>query len=147
MEVQLGRSFLFWVVDFHPWRSWALPLDIGQLVHLSSLVSLELLYAHFMAANAPLAKSLSTFSFYLSPPYGASRFGPRLGRATLKRTDGSPAIELDTPGLLATTSRGVIPHLSRDHHRLTKAIRWVHVPFETLYVAFVRPFTSDGVSK
>jgi len=32
---------------------WALPLDIGQLVHLSSLVSLELLYAHFMAATRP----------------------------------------------------------------------------------------------
>jgi hypothetical protein len=82
-------------------------------------------------ANVP-TNSFSTFSFQLSGPASISRFGPRLGKAFLKRNDGSPAIEMDTPGSLTTTSRGVIPHLSRDHHRLTKAIRWVSVPFETL---------------
>ncbi|KAF8162653.1 tRNA-guanine(15) transglycosylase-like protein, partial [Crassisporium funariophilum] len=40
-------------------------------------------------------------------------------------------IHIQTPNLLTATSRGVVPHLSRDHHKLTNAIRWVNVPFET----------------
>ncbi|KAL6309181.1 tRNA-guanine(15) transglycosylase-like protein [Sparassis latifolia] len=38
---------------------------------------------------------------------------------------------MKTPGLIAATSRGVVPHLSRDHVKSTAAIRWVHIPFET----------------
>jgi hypothetical protein len=79
--------------------------------------------------------SHSSFSFSLSSP---SRYGPRLGNIVLKRpgaANGSSAestIEIATPGLLATTSRGAVPHLSRDHVRAADAIRWVNVPFETL---------------
>jgi hypothetical protein len=83
-------------------------------------------------ADVPTTNSFSTLSFHLSYPASASPFGPRLGRASLKRNNDSPAVEIDTPGLLTTTSRGVIPHLSRDHHRFTEAIRWVLIPFETL---------------
>jgi hypothetical protein len=83
-------------------------------------------------ADVP-TNSFSTLSFHLScPASDASPFGPRLGRASLKRNNGLSAVEIDTPGLLTTTSRGVIPHLSRDHHRFTEAIRWVLIPFETL---------------
>ncbi|KAF8057003.1 tRNA-guanine(15) transglycosylase-like protein [Lyophyllum atratum] len=57
-------------------------------------------------------------------------FGPRLGMLVLRRSNGIE-IKLETPALLTSTSRGVVPHLSRDHARLTNAIGWVHVPFET----------------
>ncbi|KAF9473030.1 tRNA-guanine transglycosylase [Pholiota conissans] len=69
---------------------------------------------------------MSTFSFSLQSP---TRFGPRLGSVVLKRP--SIDIEIATPGLLATTSRGAVPHLSRDHVRISDAIRWVNVSFET----------------
>jgi hypothetical protein len=41
-------------------------------------------------------------------------------------------LEIDTPALLTTTCRGLVPHLSADHFRITKAIRGLNVPFETL---------------
>ncbi|KAL1703351.1 tRNA-guanine(15) transglycosylase-like protein [Schizophyllum commune] len=59
--------------------------------------------------------------------------GPRLG-TFVKRSKGHPdsnAVEIATPGLIAMTSRGVVPHLSRDHARGSEAVRWVHVPFES----------------
>ncbi|KAJ7594090.1 tRNA-guanine(15) transglycosylase-like protein [Mycena floridula] len=52
------------------------------------------------------------------------RFGPRIGSFALGNST------LDSPGIIASTSRGVVPHLSRDHYE-TKAIRWVNLPFET----------------
>lgn len=58
-------------------------------------------------------------------------FGPRLARLGVQRPDGSPPLEVYTPALITATSRGVVPHLSRDHVRTTQAIRWVHVPFES----------------
>ncbi|PCH38308.1 hypothetical protein WOLCODRAFT_136159 [Wolfiporia cocos MD-104 SS10] len=58
-------------------------------------------------------------------------FGPRLGQIALHRQDGSAHLEISTPNLMTATSHGVIPHLSRDHVNVTKAIRWVHVPFES----------------
>ncbi|KZP23473.1 hypothetical protein FIBSPDRAFT_1042913 [Athelia psychrophila] len=85
-------------------------------------------------ANAPSPSPTSSFSFDLTRPTetsSSSRFGPRLGKARLVRTDGSPDLTIETPGLLTTTSRGIVPHLSRDHHRRTAAIRWVGLPFET----------------
>ena len=60
--------------------------------------------------------------------------GPRLG-TFVKKSKSNPdnnAVEIATPGLIAMTSRGVVSHLSRDHARGSDAIRWVHVPFETL---------------
>lgn len=81
------------------------------------------------------------FSFTLSTPPGTP-FGPRLGTLCLKRTktghatdiqtNGDVELKIDTPGLLIPTSRGIVPHLSRDHCRLTNAIKLVNVPFETL---------------
>ncbi|KAI5832796.1 hypothetical protein K523DRAFT_297441 [Schizophyllum commune Tattone D] len=59
--------------------------------------------------------------------------GPRLG-IYVKRSKSNPdnnAVEIATPGLIAMTSRGVVPHLSRDHARGSEAVRWVHVPFES----------------
>ncbi|KAI5118130.1 hypothetical protein M0805_008037 [Coniferiporia weirii] len=57
-------------------------------------------------------------------------FSPRLGKFTLKKTSGNE-IHIDTPGLITSTSRGTVPHLTRDHVENTGAIKWVHVPFET----------------
>ncbi|KAF7979256.1 hypothetical protein HWV62_42928 [Athelia sp. TMB] len=84
-------------------------------------------------ADVPAPSSSSAFSFRLTPPPDPSspRFGPLLGHARLTRPDGSPDLTIDTPGLLTTTSRGVVPHLSRDHHRAADAVRWVNIPFET----------------
>lgn len=59
------------------------------------------------------------------------RIGPRLGALTLRRPDGDE-IKLHTPGLICWTSRGVVPHLTRDHVLKSDAVKWVHVPFETL---------------
>ncbi|KAF8901429.1 tRNA-guanine(15) transglycosylase-like protein [Mucidula mucida] len=79
-----------------------------------------------MSASIPPASR--SFSFNLSSAY--SRFSPRVGEVTLSRSEDSQ-IAIPTPGLLVSTSRGVVPHLSRDHNRKTQPIRWVHVPFET----------------
>ena len=84
-----------------------------------------------------------SFSLYpsLSPP--STRFGPRLGILSLKRpkhsldpqinaSDVDVELKINTPGLLVPTSRGVVPHLSRDHCRMTNAIKLLNIPFETL---------------
>ncbi|KAJ7755693.1 tRNA-guanine(15) transglycosylase-like protein [Mycena maculata] len=63
-----------------------------------------------------------SLSFTLAP---CSRLGPRTGTLTLR------SVSINTPGLMVTTSRGVVPHLSRDQHKRTAALRLVHVPFET----------------
>ncbi|KAF8630572.1 hypothetical protein AX17_005384 [Amanita inopinata Kibby_2008] len=62
----------------------------------------------------------------------AAKFGPRIGNVLLKRSSGPEhRLSFETPNLLTSTSRGVIPHLSRDQRNRTQAIRWVNVPFET----------------
>ncbi|KAJ7502767.1 tRNA-guanine(15) transglycosylase-like protein [Mycena galericulata] len=63
-----------------------------------------------------------SLSFSLAP---CSRLGPRTGTVTLR------SVSISTPALIAATSRGVVPHLSRDQYKRTEALRWVHVPFET----------------
>lgn len=76
---------------------------------------------------------ISTLSFNVSSPIPTPKLGARLGRIALNRSGVSSSnINIDTPGLLTTTSRGVVPHLSRDHVDQSNAIRWVHIPFETL---------------
>jgi hypothetical protein len=86
---------------------------------------------------------LSTLSFNLSTPVSpGTRFGPRIGSLCLQRPrtghgselriDADVVLNIDTPGLLVPTSRGIVPHLSRDHCRATNAIRLVNVPFEML---------------
>lgn len=83
--------------------------------------------------------SHSTFKFESS--LAPQSFGPRLGSLKFRRvpsneTTNVPSYpaerEILTPGLLTTTSRGVIPHLSRDHAGGSNAVRWVNIPFETL---------------
>ncbi|KAL4264272.1 Queuine tRNA-ribosyltransferase-like protein [Pleurotus pulmonarius] len=56
--------------------------------------------------------------------------GTRVGTLTLVRPEGQ-TITIHTPGLITSTSRGVVPHLSRDHCQSTEAIRWANIPFET----------------
>ncbi|KAG9311794.1 hypothetical protein JVU11DRAFT_8041 [Chiua virens] len=41
-------------------------------------------------------------------------------------------ITIDTPNIFVGTSRGVVPHLSRDHVNGSDAIQWINVPFESL---------------
>ncbi len=73
----------------------------------------------------------STLSFAIIPS-DIAHFGPRLGTVSLLRRDGSSVPELKTPGLMTACSRGVVPHLSRDHIKSTAAIRWANIPFESL---------------
>ncbi|KAI6132332.1 hypothetical protein EV401DRAFT_1849807 [Pisolithus croceorrhizus] len=71
-----------------------------------------------------------------------SRFGPRLGRIALLEVpreeytidisiDETSSVTFNTPNILVGTSRGVVPHLSRDHCNSADAIRWINVPFES----------------
>ncbi|KAI6021885.1 hypothetical protein BKA83DRAFT_12347 [Pisolithus microcarpus] len=70
-----------------------------------------------------------------------TRFGPRVGRTTLEAlreecttgisTDETSSVTFDTPNILVGTSRGVVPHLSRDHCNSADAIRWINVPLES----------------
>lgn len=83
-------------------------------------------------AGVPEFKPVSSLIFLPLLPGDLPLFGPRLGEVSIARSDGSTPLAVKTPGLIAATSRGVVPHLSRDHVRITKAIRWVHVPFESL---------------
>ena len=75
-------------------------------------------------------------NFSLTSP-NPTRYGPRIGNIILKRSrdlpdDSTNHLQISTPNLLTTTSRGVVPHISRDHYKITDAILWVNVPFETL---------------
>jgi hypothetical protein len=76
-----------------------------------------------------------------SPP---TQFSPRLGQLVVTRPgsgiddDSSKGIcvEINTPGFLTNTSRGVVPHLSRDHVLETSAIRGVHITYDSLSVQY-----------
>lgn len=72
----------------------------------------------------------ATSLFTLSVDSG--KFGPRTGSLSLDREDGTPVIRTPTPALLTVTSRGLIPHLSRDNVRMTDAISHIQLPFESL---------------
>lgn len=79
-------------------------------------------------------RTMSTFSFTFQHPQHSTHFGPRLGRLEFKRSDEADAQTILTPALITTTSRGIVPHLSRDHVAATPSIGWTQVHFETLYV-------------
>ncbi|KAI0807293.1 tRNA-guanine(15) transglycosylase-like protein [Fomes fomentarius] len=66
-----------------------------------------------------------------TPSFALEKFGPRTGTIEIDREDGTPVIQTNTPGLLTATSRGLVPHLSRDHVHLTGAIRHIQLPFES----------------
>ncbi|KAG2751119.1 hypothetical protein P692DRAFT_201710001 [Suillus brevipes Sb2] len=62
------------------------------------------------------------------------QFGPRIGRLCLTRPSDTPSnhiINIRTPNFLIGTSRGVIPHFSRDHVHSANGISWINVPFES----------------
>ncbi|KAG1773416.1 hypothetical protein EDD22DRAFT_201642 [Suillus occidentalis] len=62
------------------------------------------------------------------------QFGPRVGRLCLTRPSDSPpnyVINIQTPNFLIGTSRGVIPHFSRDHVHSVNGISWINVAFES----------------
>jgi hypothetical protein len=85
------------------------------------------------AAASTLGTTMSTLTFSLTRDVQqAAPFVPRLGAVSIQREDGSTIPDILTPGLITTTSRGVIPHLFRDHARQTEAVRWIQLPFESL---------------
>ncbi|KAI0637254.1 tRNA-guanine(15) transglycosylase-like protein [Trametes polyzona] len=63
-------------------------------------------------------------------PVSGNKFGPRAGTLTFQRDD-SPPQQTDTPALLTATSRGIVPHFSRDHLHLAQDIQYVQLPFES----------------
>ena len=87
---------------------------------------------NILPKNAPA----TLLNFSLTSP-NPTRYGPRFGNIILKRSrdlsdHNTSHVQIPTPNFLSTTSRGVLPHVSRDHYKLTDAILWVNVPFETL---------------
>ena len=74
----------------------------------------------------------SSSLFALDGPVDEGKLAPRTGRITIDRGDGTTVLQTDTPALLAASSRGIVPHLSRDAVRLTTAIQHIQLPFESL---------------
>ncbi|KIY45296.1 tRNA-guanine transglycosylase [Fistulina hepatica ATCC 64428] len=74
--------------------------------------------------------SISNISFCVTKAAtnGSNKYGPRLGVVSQEISE---TTTIETPGILVSTSRGVVSHLSRDNVRKTAAIRWLNVPFET----------------
>ena len=106
-----------------------------SLAYPSSCVTIlsQFILMNILPKNAPA----TLLSFSLTSP-NPTRYGPRIGNIILKRSRDLPDdssqghLQIPTPNLLTTTSRGVVPHISRDHYKITDAIIWVNVPFETL---------------
>ncbi|KAI0822619.1 tRNA-guanine(15) transglycosylase-like protein [Trametes gibbosa] len=61
----------------------------------------------------------------------SNKFGPRIGTLSIHRDDSVVPHETETPALLAASSRGIIPHLSRDHLHISHAIQHIQLPFES----------------
>ncbi|KIJ63113.1 hypothetical protein HYDPIDRAFT_182431 [Hydnomerulius pinastri MD-312] len=89
--------------------------------------------------SADFAMRLPLLTFVLSSTL--PQLGPRLGKLVLTRPtrklDETPSssdttvLEMETPNILVGTSRGIVPHLSRDHCNSSDAIKWINVPFES----------------
>ncbi|KAJ8488296.1 hypothetical protein ONZ51_g3654 [Trametes cubensis] len=73
------------------------------------------------------ARSHSLFTPSSPPP----KFGPRTGTLTIRRDGEEVLHKTETPALLTATSRGLVPHLSRDHVHRTRVIRHIQLPFES----------------
>ncbi|EUC63659.1 queuine tRNA-ribosyltransferase [Rhizoctonia solani AG-3 Rhs1AP] len=80
-----------------------------------------------MAAR-PNLPALSTISFNVNQKLSQGSYS-RTGTFILRRDDDS-TVTLNTPGLMAPSSRGVIPHLSQDQLARVPHLGWIHVPFE-----------------
>ncbi|KAH9857810.1 tRNA-guanine(15) transglycosylase-like protein [Lenzites betulinus] len=61
----------------------------------------------------------------------SKKFGPRTGTLFIDRDGSATTHETKTPALLAASSRGIVPHLSRDHLHISQAIQHVQLPFES----------------
>ncbi|KAH7907639.1 tRNA-guanine(15) transglycosylase-like protein [Hygrophoropsis aurantiaca] len=122
--------------------------------HSESNLDMRIPTLSFALAYSATRAAASTST--LSLP-SSSKFGPRVGNFVLSRrypypnadvdagsdgnavldttlpshSDSEHLIDLDTPNFLSNTSRGVVPHFSRDHCNSTRALRWVHIPFES----------------
>ncbi|KAL1947553.1 hypothetical protein VTO73DRAFT_13277 [Trametes versicolor] len=68
--------------------------------------------------------------FALAKP-APDKFAPRTGILTIERGDSGGSYQTETPALLTATSRGIVPHLSRDHLYISQAIQHVQLPFES----------------
>lgn len=75
---------------------------------------------------------MSTLAFSLQDAESTSTFTPRLGRLSLRRDDGPPVQDILTPALITATSRGIVPHLSKDNVAITAPVAWTQLHFETL---------------
>ncbi|KAF8714585.1 Queuine tRNA-ribosyltransferase, partial [Rhizoctonia solani] len=80
-----------------------------------------------MAAR-PNRSSLSTVSFRVNSKSSSTPYS-RTGTFTLHRDDGG-SVTINTPGLMAPSSRGVVPHLSQDQLARVPNLAWIHTPFE-----------------
>jgi hypothetical protein len=80
-----------------------------------------------MAAR-PTRPSLSTVKFE-TIQHKDSKISARIGTFELSRDNGHVLV-LKTPGLMAPSSRGVVPHLSPDQLVRVADLGWVHAPFE-----------------
>ena len=101
--------------------------NLDMLCTISSLL-------HFSVNRARATMSTSCVLSFSLLPCDIAHFAPRRGLLSLHRPGGSAALEISTPGLITATTRGLIPHLSRDHVNSSPHIHWVHVPFESLSV-------------
>ncbi|CAE6482821.1 unnamed protein product [Rhizoctonia solani] len=79
-------------------------------------------------AGRPNLPALSTISFNVNQKLSQGSHS-RTGTFILRRDDDS-SVTLNTPGLMAPSSRGVIPHLSQDQLARVSHLGWIHVPFE-----------------
>ena len=102
---------------------------ILRSIYRALILRTSALYIPSSRARAFMA-SRPLFTLTGSSPSG--KYGPRTGSISIDREDGTPSVQTDTPALLTTTSRGVVPHLSRDNVHLTGAIRHIQLPFESL---------------
>jgi hypothetical protein len=102
---------------------------IGHFIRGHAITSVTLSSSSVRAMCSHVA---STLSFYLADPELA-RFHPRVGIATLERADlPQSTVQVQTPALITSTSRGLVPHFTRDHHSSSDAVRWIGLPFESL---------------
>jgi queuine tRNA-ribosyltransferase accessory subunit len=58
----------------------------------------------------------------------SNRLGPRVGQ--LLRSRHARGVAIDTPHYVATTSRGVVPHVSHDVLQKSTAVNAVYIPLE-----------------
>ncbi|KAF8581815.1 hypothetical protein K439DRAFT_1647791 [Ramaria rubella] len=88
-----------------------------------------------MSTTAGPFNPTPTLIFCLKNPTLSNKFAPRLGQLNITRpayyAQETTSIELLTPGLICSTTRGIVQHLSRDNVKRTTCVKWVHVPFES----------------